>query len=251
MSTVKLFRDFDPSTVEEGSLRNLDNGAKIVFLNHGVDRGPIVLQTASLRTIKGIESSDFGDGPTKHTMELALAPDHAEYIKLAEMDEKIVELAFNSKQKWLKTKTGAPYNSIDMVKDKYTPTLRIPRDKEGNVSDRWPPTFRVTIPTDRATGAFQVEIWDSKHQKIKTEDFIGSSRNAHVSVIARCTGIWVAGNAFGVSWKAQQILVHSAGQTRMGSFAFIGVDNLLDPAKPAPVKNVDEDDDNEFLDDSD
>lgn len=264
MTSVKRFSDFDPSTIEEGSLRNLDNGAKIVFLNHGADRGPVILQTTTLRTIKGIESSDFGDGPTKHTMELALATDFDEYKKLAEMDDRIVDIAFNSKQKWLKTKTGAPYNSIDMVRDKYTPTLRIPRDKEGNVTDRWPPTFKLTIPTDRATGAFNVEVWDSKRNKIRTEDFIASSRNAHVTVIARCTGIWVAGNAFGVSWKAQQILVHSAGQSNIGSFAFLGAESLTEadhdtkpPIPAAPLARAASSvplpapDTEEYLDDSD
>ena len=212
MSAVKLFSECDASSVEEGSVRNLDNGAKIVFLNHGAERSPVILQTATLRTIRGIEANDFGDGPTKHTMELALAPEDAEYKKLGELDEAIVNLAFNSKQKWLKSKTGAAYSSIDMVRDKYTPTLRIPRDKEGNVSDRWPPTFRVTIPQDRNTGAFNVEVWDSKRRRVDPRAFMEQSRNAQVTVIARCTGIWVAGNAFGVSWKAQQILVHSSAR---------------------------------------
>eukprot|EP00873_Tetraselmis_striata_P033983 jgi/Tetstr1/454247/TSEL_041166.t1 len=228
MSAVQLFSEFQPSSLEEGSVRNLDNGAKIVFLNHGPDRSPVILQTGTLRTIKGIESNDFGDGPTKHTMELALAPEDPEYQKLAAMDEAIVNLAFHSKQKWLKSKTGAAYSSIDMVRDKYTPTLRIPRDKEGNVTDRWPPSFRVTIPQDRNTGAFNVEVWDSKRRRIDASEFIGQSRNAQVTVIARCTGIWVAGNAFGVSWKAQQILVHAAGRSAIASFAFIGADKLLD-----------------------
>ena len=268
--TVSLFSEFDPSNIEEGSVRNLDNGAKIVFLNHGSERKPVILQTAPLRTIKGIEAADFGDGPTKHTMELALAPEDPEYQKLAELDEAIVNLAFNSKQKWLKSKTGAAYSSIDMVRDKYTPTLRIPRDKDGNVTDRWPPTFRVTIPQNRDTGAFAVEIWDSKRRAIRAEDFMAQSRNATLTVIARCTGIWVAGNAFGVSWKAQQILVHSSGRSSLGSFAFIGADKLLDddacdeedetPAPPAPSRAArpappapaaSKDDDDEYLDDSD
>lgn len=228
MSAVKLFSEFNPSVIEEGSVRNLDNGAKIVFLNHGADRDPVILQTTTLRTIRGVEANDFGDGPTKHTLELALAPEDIEYRKLQDMDEAIVNLAFNSKQKWLKSKTGAAYSSIDMVRDKYTPTLRIPRDKDGNVSDRWPPTFRVTIPQDRNTGALNVEVWDSKRRRITAQDFVDQSRGAHVTVIARCTGIWVAGNAFGVSWKAQQILVHSSTRSSIGSFAFIGADKLLD-----------------------
>lgn len=270
MTAVRLFSEFDPSTLEEGSVRNLDNGAKIVFLNHGADRTPVILQTATLRTIKGIEANDFGDGPTKHTMELALSPDDAEYHRLAEMDEAIVNLAFGSKQKWLKSKTGAAYSSIDMVRDKYTPMLRVPRDKEGNVSDRWPPTFRVTIPVDRNTGDFNVEVWDSKRRRMAPKDFIGQSRNAQVTVIARCTGIWVAGNAFGVSWKAQQILVHASGRSNLGSFAFLGAEKLLDddaveqgddtPAPPpAPAPDAAPplsappaaDDGDEYLEDSD
>jgi hypothetical protein len=228
MSSVKLFSEFDTSSVEEGSVRNLDNGAKIVFLNHGPDKSPIILQTATLRTIKGIEANDFGDGPTKYTMELALSPDDEEYKKLQALDDKIVDLAFQSKQKWLKSKTGGTYSSKEMVKDKYTPTLRIPRDKEGRVTDRWPPTFRVTIPQDRNTGTFNVEVWDSKRRRVNVNDFVAQSRNAQVTVIARCTGIWVAGNAFGVSWKAQQILVHTSGRSNIASFAFIGADKLLD-----------------------
>lgn len=274
MSAVKLFSEFDPSTIEEGSVRNLDNGAKIVFLNHGPDHAPVILQTTTLRTIRGIEANDFGDGPTKYTMELALSPDDDEYKKLEQMDEAIVNLAFNSKQKWLKSKTGAAYSSIDMVRDKYTPTLRIPRDKEGNISDRWPPTFRVTLPQDRDTGTFNVEVWDSKRRRMDAKVFMEQSRNAQVTVIARCTGIWVAGNAFGVSWKAQQILVHASTRSSIGSFAFIGADKLLDddavdgdqmvdaPAASPPVLSVGaamssgggasaHADEDEYLDDSD
>lgn len=236
---VYLFSDFDPSSVEEGSVKNLDNGAKIVFINHGPDKVPVILQTSSLRTIRGVEANDFGDGPTKHTMELALTPDDGEYKKLQEMDEAVIRLAFNSKNKWLKSKTGAAYSSIDMVRDKYTPTLRIPRDKEGNVTDRWPPTFRITIPQDRNTGALDVEVWDSKRRVIPTADFVQQSRNAQVTVIARCTGIWVAGNSFGMSWKAQQILVHSGGRVSIGSFAFIGAENLLDEDSCSNAHSVD------------
>lgn len=244
-SVVKMFSDFRPETITEGSFRSLDNGAKIVFLNHKPDddacQCPILLQTFERRTIKGVETSDFGDGPTKHTIELALDPDDAEYKKLAEMDDAIVNLAFQSGGKWLRSKSGAAYNSLDMVRDKYTPTLRIPRDKDGNVTDRWPPTFRLTVPQDRQTGDFTVEVWDEKRNQIPPKEFIANSRNARVTVIAKCTGIWVAGNGFGVSWKAQQILVHSwgRGSNRIEPFAFIKTEDKSCA------------DNDEFLDDSD
>nr|WRJ69812.1 hypothetical protein TetV2_00363 [Oceanusvirus sp.] len=284
MTSVKLFSDFVPESVEEGSVRNLDNGAKIVYLNHGSDRSPVILQTATLRTIKGIEDNNFGDGPTKYTMELALAPEDAEYQKLAAFDHRIVDIASTSKQKWLKTKNGSTPNRA-LLEELYTPTLRIPRDKEtGQVSDRWPPTFRVTIPQRRDTGGFDIEVWDSSKNKVDINEFItsGQSRNAHITVIVRCTGIWVGGGKFGTSWKAQQILVHTAGRaSTLNSFAFVNPERLIDPpalggasgsgsggggftAPPPPVpaatatatapaaaKTQAEDDDDEYIDDSD
>jgi hypothetical protein len=268
MSAVKLFADFVPETVEDGSVRNLDNGAKIVFLNHGADHSPIILQTATLRTIKGVECNDFGDGPSKHTMELALAPEDAEYKKLEAFDARIIDLAATSKQKWLKTKSGSTPN-VALLHELYTPSLRIPRDKEtGKVSDRWPPTFRVTIPKSRDTGALDVEIWDSNKKKIDADVFLssGMSRNAHLTVIVRCTGIWVGGGKFGTSWKAQQILVHTAGRSStLSSFAFLHPEKLTDPADgfvepPPPASDKgkdkskdgagDDEDDDEYIDDS-
>lgn len=263
MSAVRLFSDFSPGSVDEGSARTLDNGAKIVFLNHGPDRMPLMLQTTPLRTIKGVEKNDFGDGPVKYTMELALAPDDVEYQKLKEFDERILELASTSKQKWIKSKSGAAYNH-DMLKELYTPTLKIPRDKDGNVKDNWPPTFKVTIPQSRDNGSFDVEVWDSKKHKVKMEDFMNTSRNAYVTVIAKCTGIWVSGGKFGTSWKAQQILVMSSGRSNIESFAFINADKLLEEADDpssapppalegnrAPAAPQAADDDDEYLDDSD
>lgn len=251
---VQRFADFDPSTISEGSVRSLDNGAKIVFLNHcpGNDAGltPIVLQTNERRTIKGIEQNDFGDGPSKYTLELALDQSDDEYKKLDDMDNAIVDLAFNSGSKWLRSKSGSTY-SKDMIREKYTPSLRIPRDKEGNVTDRWPPTFRMSIPQDKTTGDFLIEVWDETSGetiKVPPKDFAASSRNSRLTVIARCTGIWVAGNSFGVSWKAQQILVHSSGRSSLGSFAFIKTNSK--PPRPAPLPETEDSPEDEFLEDS-
>lgn len=262
MSSLQLFKDFDPSSVDEGSVRSMDNRAKIVYLNHGPDKCPIILQTTTLRSIKGIENNDYGDGPTKYTMELALSPDDAEYQKLAEFDQRIIDIAATSKQKWINTKNGSVPNR-ELLEELYTPTLKIPRDKQtGEVSDRWPPTFKVTIPQRRDTGEFDLELWDSSKNKIDVKNFItsGSSRNAQMTVIVKCTGVWVGGGKFGTTWKAHQILVHAAGRQSIGSFAFINPESLLDRTtsgvlpqleRQAPAAAPEEDDGDEYIDDSD
>ncbi|AUF82306.1 hypothetical protein TetV_214 [Tetraselmis virus 1] len=268
MSSLKLFNDFVPQSVEEGSVRPMDDGRKIVFLNHGSDRTPIMLQTSVLRTIKGLEANDF-NGVTKYTMELALTPDDVEYQKLKEFDERIIDLAANSKNKWITTKNGS-VPTKEFLQEVYSPSLKIPRDKNtGEVSDRWPPTFKINLPQKYGTSEFDFELWDSNRQRMNIMDFIssGQSRNAQVTVILRCSGIYTSGKGFGTTWKAQQILVHSTGRANIGSFAFLNAERILDnsaypPAAPtlgassagtssysapAPVP-VDED---EYIDDSD
>lgn len=254
MGDVQLFSSFDVNTVQSGSVRTLDNGAKIVYLSHGADMGSIVLQTQSLRTPKGVEKNEFGDS-TKYTMELALQPDDPEYKKLQDFDNKIIELAMNPTkgERWIKSKTGASL-SRDMLEELYTRALKIPRDKDGNISDRWPPTLKVTVPHMKESNTFAVEVWDSKREPVSPDDFVKKSRGATVTAIVRCTGVWVGGGKFGTTWKAQQIRVDLWGRGSIGSFAFIDTPQpAFRSVESAPSKKpkIAANEDDDYLEDSD
>jgi hypothetical protein len=277
MSAVTLFSEFRPETVNETSVRHLDTGGKMVWLNHtggGKDAhsGPIILQTGQLRTPGGIRSWDNNDGaPPKYSMELVVEPGTVEYDKLNEFDSRIIDIACSTKNKWIKKASREVLDAL------YHPSVRVPRDKETDeVTDKWPVTFKVTVP--QRNGAFQCELWDNKRNRLDVLEFVksGMGRNAQVTVIAQCTGIWVAGGKFGTTWKAQQILVHSTSNSTLRSFAFIGGSGLVDdgdaepapapapppqapaqfrapaPARapPAPARPDDDCDDGEYLDDS-
>ena len=246
MTAVTAFKDFEPSTVKESSnVRHLDTGGKMVWLSHTSSQpdagsGPIILQTSQMRSPNGIRGWENEGAPTKYSMELVLDPAGIEYKKLLEFDQKILDIACNTKNKWIKKASKEVLDAL------YNPTVRVPRDKETDeVTDKWPVTFKLTIP--QRDGAFVCELWDNKRKMIDVGEFIksGSGRNCLVTVIAQCTGIWVAGGKFGTTWKAQQILVHSSSNTSLQSFAFIGGSDMVDPADDADgegAKRSDDDD---------
>ena len=267
MSAVTLFKDFDPDTVNESSVRHLDTGGKMVWLNHtgsGNDghTTPIILQTGQLRSPSGIRCWDNDGSPPKYSMELVIDPSTTEYNKLLEFDKRILDIACSTKNKWIKKASREVLDAL------YHPAVRIPRDKETDeITDKWPITFKVSIP--HRNGAFQCELWDNKRTMIDIPEFVssGAGRNSYVTVIAQCTGIWVAGGKFGTTWKAQQILVHSTSNSSLRSFAFLGAEDLVSSAAPTTLGGSSDvvpsrgsggvrrrpslDDEGEYLDDSD
>ena len=199
MAVVKRFSDFSPVNVHERSDGAHDlGGMMFVHLHH--DGLPILLQTGPLRTVGGVQKDNkFG----KHTLCLVMNPESLEFRKLQAFDARVLELAATIK--WLKTK--CPERDEAVIKELYTPTLRIPAtDKK--------PTIRVNFPEK------DVEVLDSDDKKISTDLFLRSrmSKDAKLTVILRCTGIWIRGSKFGTSWKAMRILVHPHKQKPIMKF---------------------------------
>jgi hypothetical protein len=265
--SVSLFTDFDVASVCESGVKNLDTGGKIVWLSHGSgsNKGPIVLQTAVMRTPTGIREDRFkGDdkedtasgAPQKFAMELELT-DSLELEKLKAFDERIIAMALEAKGRWLSLK-NYDRGSLD---NSFSNTVRVPRDKiTREPSDKWPVTMKVGVP--KRNGTFQCEAWDLFQQPVGIEDFMERGRNAQVTAIIRCTGVWTAAGRFGTTWKLQQLLVHST-KSVLNSFAFIGMrapettpqrpSALPSPEKAAPAASRagPDDDDDEYLEDSD
>lgn len=228
MANLKRFSEFEPETIHEASVKVMDTGGKLVWLNHGLDKSRIILQTQRLRLAGGVRcfdpSENGGSGPVKYTMELALAPDDPEYQRLKRFDDRILDMAVDAKKRWI----NAKYHDRRNLENMYKTALRIPVDEEGNPSQRWPPSFRISLPH---TGT-PVLVYDSARNEIPFNDFVSRSANAEVTVIVACTGVWITGTGFGTSWKAQQVLVHSLSQGTLKPFAFID-------APPAPAAPAD------------
>jgi hypothetical protein len=110
----------------------------------------------------------------------------------------------------------------------YTPALRIPDTGKK-------PTIRVTVPEK------DVEVVDSDDKKIPTDRFLrsGMSKDAKLTVILRCTGIWIRGSKFGTSWKAVRILVHPLKQKQKPILKFLSPSPPKKKSTPIPPKSED------------
>jgi hypothetical protein len=230
---LKRFNEFAPETINESAVKTMDTGGKLVWLNHGAEKTRVILQTARLRLAGGVRCFDptetGGSGPLKYTMELALTPNDAEYDRLKRFDERILDMAVAAGKRWINVK----YHDRMNLENMYKTALRIPTDEQGNPSQRWPPTFRITVPH---TGNGQVLVYDTSRNEIPLGDFIKNSDGADVTVIVACTGVWITGTGFGTSWKAQQILVHGLSSGALRPFAFMDAPPAPEaPALPPPA----------------
>ena len=224
MAVVRRFSDFYPVNIRERSTGAQDLGG-MQFVHLLYDGVPILLQTGPLRTVSGVQKDDkFG----KHTMSLVVNPESIEFKKLQELDEQVLDLA--TKSTWLKTK--CPVKDEAVIKELYTPALRIPAAGKK-------PTIRVTIPEK------DLEVVNSDSKMIPTDRFLrsGMSKDAKLTVILRCTGIWIRGSKFGTSWKAVRILVHPLNQKPM--FKFLTPSPPKEDDRPSPPTEFWTDMDNE------
>ena len=119
------------------------------------------------------------------------------------------------------------------LKHFFTPTIKYPKDKEtGEIIDKYPPTYRVKLKKN-SNGAFCCECYDhATKEDLSIEAIMPKMKGSKITTIANCSGVWLAGGKFGISWNASQLLV--AQNTGIKKFAFR---DLEDDENVSPEKN--------------
>jgi hypothetical protein len=200
------------------------------------NKSPIVLQTPEMVAPYGV--SNWNDN--KHTLDLSFKGKETRenlntfFEKMVALDKKLVQDGLQNSMTWLK-KT---YKTVDAVEALYTPMVKYAKDKNtGEVTDKYPPTFKLKIPF--SNNAFQCQVYDTKRQAIDIKQLIdtGAFKGAKVTAIIQCLGIWVAGGKFGCSWKVLQMRV-SPPQTIKG-YAFKELED--DKADDSDIEDDDDD----------
>jgi hypothetical protein len=113
-----------------------------------------------------------------------------------------------------------------MVKMLYTPTMKFAKDAEGNLKP-YPPTLKVQLR--QRDGKFETVVYDDKKRPltdVPLEDVL--VKRSMLTVLIQCTGVWITGGKFGLSWKAVQIRADKIPDSIRG-FAF------LDEGESAPA----------------
>lgn len=228
-SSIVLAKNFDIRHVRLGSLRALDNGGKIVYVNY---KGkPLVMQTPKLKAPFGVSNWEG-----KFSIDLSLNGHDgsnesvtAFFNALSALDEFLLEEGMQNGMAWFKRKLP----NKEVVDALYTRNVKFPKDKStGEITDKYPPTFKLSLP--HREGKFQCEAYDVTRNRIELSDI--ELKGGKVTAIAQCLGIWVAGGKFGCTWKVVQLRCEP--QEAINGYAFRDIEGEVDGGAAADADDI-------------
>lgn len=203
-SNVILPRDFDISNLTFGEMKRMDNGGKMVSV--GYNGQPLILQTCECYAPFGVScyQNDDGKAPS-YALNLSFKNMDTRkslqqlYELFSALDERNIQMGMENATTWLSQKKQP--KTTDVIEALYTPTVIVAKD------DRYPSTFKFKIPTKN--GRPSCDVYDKNNQQIDLMEYINGDTNrtkgAKCTAIIQCTGIWLAGSKFGMSWKCVQL----------------------------------------------
>ena len=203
-SNIILTKDFESTKVTYEEPRKLDNGGKMIYV--AFNKCPIRIQTPQCYVPFGINVYRNEENNTEsHTMDISFDGKDVKanlgdfYNKMYELDTLNVEKGFEYQQNWFRKK----YPSKEVIEALYTTMIKYPKDKNGEISKEWSPTFKFKLPY--VNGEYKFEMYDKNNKRMDVKDV--QTKGARVVAILKCNGIWIAGGKFGMSWKAEQIQI--------------------------------------------
>lgn len=222
-----LANEMDVSKVSLSSLRTLDNGGKMIYLNYGAGGSPIYLQTPEVDI--PFDVSYFPDSETsgKHAIKVSLkgmetnASVRNFHDKINELDNFLKETALKNSLPWFKKAKM----SMDTIENLYTPMIKVSVDPEtGEPNGKYPPQF--TFKVVKRDNKYQCMVYDENKKVFdinkETDEPVDLSniltKGAKVKAVLRCNGIWLANGKFGCTWKAEQVRV-KVNETGLDAFA--------------------------------
>ncbi len=225
MSTITLAKEFDINNVSSSDIRTLDNGGKVAYMSY--NGAPLILQTPTMSAPFGLSTWDNdGKGPLKYSLDLSFkgmdrnAGLQTFYNVLEAIDKKMIEDGLANAATWFKGKKV----SKDVLEALYTPLIRHAKDKNGDITDKYPPTFKVTVPNK--DGKPTCEVYDDKRELV---DLLAmQTKGSRVTAIVQWMGLWFAGGKYGTTWKVLQMKVVPNATIRGYAFKEVPEDNVPD-----------------------
>ena len=168
-------------------------------------------------------------GDIKYSLDMSMKDiDEKVFKNFEEIENVVLEYAEkNSKELFKKQR------SKEILKEFYKPFIKYNMNEEGERSDKYPPTFKTKLWT--SGNDFSVDIFDAqkvegKYPKIKmtldnNDEVITAC--SHCESIIQCSGLWVVGDSFGISWSVSQIKIYKNDNAIVG-YAFQDEDVEMD-----------------------
>jgi len=207
-------KDFSPSSnMIYGKPKVNAKGGKSIGITNSKTRRALMIHTPLMLTY-GVNKHVNDDGSTSYDMAIQLPREEFAsnetrelLAMMAELEEKIVNDAFNNSRDWF----GKKYSSLEVVKEFWTPILKYPKNKEdGSYDTTRPPTIKVKLAFWEGQAKF--DLFDMKSNQIfPNETGVGPDelvqKGSNVCCTLLCGGVWITGSKFGVTWKLSQAAV--------------------------------------------
>lgn len=196
--------------IKYSEVKILKSGAKSIYVNY--NGGKLMIQTPVLTIPYGVnDNTRFmdkkSDKPDDKKYDLTVSFRGMEdnpkiksfHDKLVEMEQKLIDDAFQNRQAWFKNTFG---NNREVLASMFTPIVKVDKDKEtGEITNKYPPTFKVKIPYDPSSDTFGFDSYDMDNNEVDFHNVLNNLKGGKCQLIIQLNGLWLGGGLFGCSWK--------------------------------------------------
>jgi hypothetical protein len=234
-STVIKIEDLKIENIRLSPVKVNKKGGKTVYINYKYnnhdDPKKLRFQLPSMKAPFGISGWSIGsDGKpssipneeSNDSIELAFPEKECLALqKLEELEEFIMKhAADNSKEYFNKKKT------LDVCRMFFTTGIKHTLDGDGVKNDKYPPRIRCKM-NKTPEHTYNIQIYDSKKQKTTMDIWNYNSvipKMSDCSTIIECSGTWIVGEKFGISFRPAQMKVKK-NEMILNDYAFIDEEN--------------------------
>lgn len=226
--------EFNAKNLSISALKQLPSGGKQAYLSYEGDR--LVMQTVMMTAPFGLNTADKY-GPPQYSIDLSFrGADQRPEVKafldaMKSIDDFMLSEGAKNSKAWFRQEM-----TREMVSIMYTPSVKVSKDKEGNPLD-YPPNIKLKLKKNGDD--FVTKFYDTKgtpYKGVPVQDLL--VKGVQVTAIIECTGMWLAGGKFGLTWNAKQVAINKLPE-KISDFAFRG----LGSAAAASASAEDEDED--------
>ena len=258
--------DFDISKLHIELPTTLKNGSKNARVSYNGKQ--LMMQTPELRAPFGVSS--YQNEGLKFNLDLSLDGYRGDrpsvktlYDVLVDIDSVVLNQAAAHGDKWF----GKMKSKEKLAEDHHVRSARMPKPDK---MDKYAPTFKMVVPLSKPKEdgsppdkKFAVDVFDKESRKELPDLPIDETKGARIMAIFACTGVWIVGPNFGLTWQAR--IIRLAPSSAVRGYAFVedgeededDVDEVDDVDEAAPARrgkkalaanddgDIDDDDDGE------
>lgn len=241
-----------------GEVKQNDYGGKFVNILYKDEKGsnhiPYMRTGSYMKLPFGISETSFDDNSVpkcsvsvdftgKDTDEKIMDT----YNLFNNLDNLLLKWGLENGKQWFKK----PNISAEIINDKYSPMIKVPRDKDGEVNEKYEKSVRFNLSKNKTTDEIVTKIFDHKKKLVENpREYIKPRMSARLVIKPKF--IWINATGFGLSWEVNQMkLSEPINEDECAFTDESDSENECDAVNADEADNAADDDNNEEIFDFD